>query len=224
MINSDGHSCPTISTSSGGLLSSCVPSVLICLTYGATVHKNSPIVHVQTHGIKLSKENVQELNNLILTLELAKANKDFPSPPQDQALINHIKIQSGLKCLACNYVCRRSNTMDTHWSDEHLGQEQDTADSKVQTIFTKRPRFFVVQPVLKGLGPQNKYCLYLSQFLPQIAKADKVIVSPMGTENEVPALLCITLWHEHLAPFSDAKAWTSSPKPAQASPLKPSQA
>lgn len=175
-------------------------SAFICVTCQAAVHKNSPIVHAQTHGIKLTTQQIQVLNKLITTLPLAKANKDFASPPPDQAPIDLISVQSGTMCLACGYACRKSNRMDTHWSQEHRGQEQDSADCKVQTVFNERPRFFVVQPVLKGLGPQDKYRLYLSQYLPEIAEADKVVIPPIA-ENEVPALLRVTLWHEHLGPF-----------------------
>jgi hypothetical protein len=180
-------------------------SVLVCLTCEAGVHKNSPIVHAQTHGIKLTKQQVQDLNKLIPMLRLAQANKDFPPPRPDQAPIDYIKIQPGLTCLACDYSCRKSNRMDHHWSDDHKGQEQDSADCKVQTIFNERPRFFAVQPVLKGLGPQDKYRLYLTKFLPEIAEADKTIIPPIS-ENEIPALLRVTLWHEHLAPFIKDKA------------------
>jgi hypothetical protein len=49
------------------------------------------------------------------------------------------------------------------------------------------------------------YRLYLKQYGPEITTADKTIAAPVS-ENEVPALLRVTLWHEHLAPFLTDKA------------------
>jgi hypothetical protein len=88
--------------------------------------------------------------------------------------------------------------MDSHWSDMHRYQVKDYSICKVQTIFTRNPKFFVVRPVLKGLSKDDPYRVYLTQFGPEIAEADARLPEAL-TENEVPPLLRVTLWHEHLA-------------------------
>jgi len=93
-------------------------SVLVCVTCGTGVHPSSPIVHAQTHGIRLTKAIVAELNRFIPTLSLAGDNKDFPSPPPSQAPIDIVKVQDGWKCHACGYACRSTSSMDSHWSDD----------------------------------------------------------------------------------------------------------
>jgi hypothetical protein len=99
--------------------------------------------------------------------------------------------------------------MDNHWNTKHkdLGgiAAQDVSVCKVQTFFLSHPKYFAVMPVMKGLGPQDKYRLYLTQLADEVAEADATIV-PAVSENQVPALLQVTLWHEHLATFTTDKA------------------
>jgi len=179
--------------------------VLVCVTCEGGVHKKSPIVHSQTHGIKLTKQHITDLTKLIPTLRLASETTDFVSPPNDQAPIDYIKIQDGLKCNGCSYVCRTPKTMAHHWSNVHKGEgSPDYSKSKVQTVFAKRPKFFSVLPVLTGLASDDMYRLYLSQCLPEITAADQKII-PAISQNEVPPLLRVTLWHEHLERFTKDK-------------------
>ena len=180
-------------------------SVLVCVTCEGGVNSNNTIVHAQMHGIKLTKQEISELNKLIPTLRLAGETKDFPPPPTNQAPVDYIEIQSGLKCHACSYGCRKVNAMNTHWSDDHRDEgSPDYSTCKVQTIFAARANFFVVRPILKGLGADDLYRLYLAQYESEIDLADKSIVPPV-TENEIPPLLRVTLWHEHLAAFTTDK-------------------
>ena len=178
---------------------------LVCVTCQHAVYPNNAVVHGQKHGIKLTKQHIADLNTLVPTLRLATCNKDFPHPPNDQGPVEDIKIKSGRKCNACSHVAGTKNSMDTHWSTEHRGEgSPDSTTCDVQTIFAERPRYFVVLPVLTGLGPDDKYRLYLSQFTSEIATADKTIVPPIA-ESEVPPLLRVTLWHEHLESFTKDK-------------------
>jgi hypothetical protein len=180
-------------------------SVLVCTTCQAGIHKSSAIVHGQTHGVRLTKLQIADLNKLVPTLRLANSTKDFPSPPNDEAPIEHLKVQDGIRCHACTYSCRTANTIEKHWSDNHRDFGRvDHSKCKVQSIFAASPIFFVVRPILSRLAPDDKYRLYLTQFEAEIAEADKHIVPPIS-ENEVPPLLRVTLWHEHLAPYTTDK-------------------
>jgi hypothetical protein len=176
-------------------------SVLVCVTCGTGVHPTSPIVHAQTHGIRLSKPAMAELNRFIPTLSLAGDNKDFPSPPPSQAPMDIVKLQDGLKCHACGYACRSTSSMDSHWSDDHKHEAKDYSFSNVQTVFSRLPVFFAVDPILKGLARDDLYRVYLAQFGPEMAKADASLPRPVS-ENEVSPLLRVTLWHEHLADYT----------------------
>jgi len=181
-------------------------SVIVCVTCQGGVHPKSPIIHAQSHGIKLTKQHISDLNKLIPTLRLASETKDFSSPPNDQAPIDDIQIHKGLQYNSCSYACRMQNPMDNHWSRDHRAEgSPDFSDCKVQTIFASKPKYFTVLPALKGLASDDMYRLYLSQFVPEIALADKVIVPPIS-DKEVPPLLRVTLWHEHLQPFTKDKA------------------
>jgi hypothetical protein len=180
-------------------------SVLVCITCEYAIHQNKAIVHGQTHGIKLTKQHISELNKLIPPLRLANTTKDFPPPPNNQAPIDYIKIEGGIRCHQCDYACRKPSAIESHWSDHHrdIGSP-DYTSCKVQSIFAASPNFFIVRPILKGLAPNDPYRLYLAQFESQIATADKSIIPPIS-ENEVPPLLRVTLWHEHLASLTTDK-------------------
>ena len=97
-------------------------AVLVCVTCEGAVHPKSPVVHAQTHGIKLTKQNIADLTKLLPTLRLATENKDFPHPTDNQAPVDHIKLWDGLQCQACSYCCRSCNMMDSHWSAKHRGE------------------------------------------------------------------------------------------------------
>jgi hypothetical protein len=99
------------------------------------------------------------------------------------------------------YFCRTRNTLDRHWSDHHSALESPKFSLyKVQTIFARMSNFFGVLPILRGLDTNDKYRLYLSQFSAEISTGDLSLALAV-TDHEVPPLLWVTLWHEHLAPF-----------------------
>jgi Pyruvate/2-oxoacid:ferredoxin oxidoreductase delta subunit len=174
-------------------------SVLVCTECEAGVHPKVPVAHAQSHGIKLTKAQIDSLNNAIHFLNLASDTKDLPTRAAYKAPVDYIKIQSGLACKACVYFCPTSHTLESHWTDCHstLGRAE-WSDCQVQTIFARQPNFFAVLPILKGLATDDKYRLYISQFSAEISKGDSSL-APAVSDHEVPPLLRVTLWHEHLA-------------------------
>lgn len=70
----------------------------------------------------------------------------------------------------------------------------------VQQYF-KHSLSFEVTPTLANLDKGNLYELYLKQFTPTLSSTH--IFPPPTSVNEVPPLLKITQWHEHLQTFID---------------------
>ena len=180
-------------------------SILVCKDCGCGVPPKSMIVHLQTHSVKLTKPCLKNLNTFTSMIVFAETSNDFKPPPNDQAPIDYIRIQDGLKCNACRTCAGTTSTMDTHWNIAHkdIGgiSAKDYSKCLVQAIFSQRPTYFSVKPVLKGLGPQDKYRLYLSQLTGELASSDASF-PPAKSDKEVPPLLRVTLWHDHLALFT----------------------
>jgi hypothetical protein len=184
----------------------CNLSIIACTSCEGGVYPKSTIPHVQSHGIKLTKEHISDLTETIPTLNLVTETKFLPSPPHKRAPVDSIRIHEGFLCSLCIYSGRTPATMDSHWSSNHRDQGgADYSQGKVQTIFDRHPQYFTVLPTLKGLGPQDKYRLYLEKFSSEIEIADTTFI-PAISEHEIPPLLRITLWHEHLSKFTNDKA------------------
>lgn len=93
--------------------------------------------------------------------------------------------------------------MATHWSKKHKHKKvaKKTKDVKVQTFFESHPKYFVVSPQLSGPHANSRYELYLTQLVPDLEKNCHEVVPYLASEREIPPLLKVMQWHQHLSSY-----------------------
>jgi Orsellinic acid/F9775 biosynthesis cluster protein D len=181
-----------------------VPQILVCEECESGFTPDSVISHVAGHGIKLSKTEKFQLTGHISSLtNLKSRSEEIPCPAPKSPPIDLLKIEQGYSCKLCSYCCKEYGTMRMHISKTHRDASGTHASNSigvsVQSYFLQRPKFFSVEPLITGLETNDLFRLYLDQVAPEI-EASRVLL-PAATEKEVPPLLRITQWHEHLAPY-----------------------
>jgi hypothetical protein len=183
------------------------PQLLVCTKCQHGIMAPSLITHSNSHNIKLlptDKRNLQAIiNNLTFlddSIEIASPNP--PCPP-----IEGIKVQDGFACDLCSYCCIAVQTMRNHFNDKHKGAlgfpKSNCKPVQVQAFFARRPKFFAVTPSLRGLNKDNLFTKYLQQCAPEIEAL--TILNPPLNANEVPPLLKVTQWHEHLKDYTNTR-------------------
>ena len=168
------------------------------------------------HGVVLTKQQKKALVNWFTNSKGAfiLSAKDLLScPASDETPIPGVEIKKGLKCEAsgCNYCCVSKDTMQGHWKDSHKGQhrrehgwESDLesdfwTSASVQRLLSSS--YFVVNPSLTNTPSGDVYHVYLHQYGPQLQECKTLFLQPTS-EFEIPPLLRITGWHEHLADYT----------------------
>jgi hypothetical protein len=183
------------------------PRLLVCTKCQHGIISTSLITHLKSHNINLlpaDRQNLQTITNnstfLDDSIEIASPNP--PCPP-----IKGIKVQDGFACNLCNYCCIAVQTIRNHFSDKHkdvLGSTKaNSRPAQVQAFFARRPKFFAVTPSLRGLNKDNLFTKYLEQCAPEIEAL--TILNPPLNANEVPPLLKVTQWHEHLKDYTNTR-------------------
>ena len=162
------------------------------------------------HGLKASKDVVIELGKWIklkayLFLSSETAFRDAPGPPLITKPLPILKVNDRLLCSSknCDYACKQLNVMATHWSKKHKHKKvaKKAKDVKVQTFFESHPKYFVVSPQLSGSHADRCYELYLTQLIPDLEKNCHEVVPYLALEREIPLLLKVMQWHQHLSPY-----------------------
>lgn len=157
------------------------------------------------HGLRVSKEVVIELEKWIgleahLFLSSETAFHEAPGPQVTTKPVPILKVEPGLRCTSdnCSYRCLKPGAMATHWSEEHKGKrvKKKSKKVKVQTF----EKYFAVSPSLLGSPANSCYELYLTQLVPDLEKDCHEVVPYLASEREVPPLLKVMQWHEHLSP------------------------
>ncbi|KAF9037916.1 hypothetical protein BJ165DRAFT_1531837 [Panaeolus papilionaceus] len=152
------------------------------------------------HHVQLSPEVWRSALSYLESLGLAKNSDEVVSPPAGVAPLDHLKLFDAFACTACSYICCGERTMRNHWSSCHPGQATGVKSEacKAQAFFGSHPKLFRVSPNL-----QHDQAPLLQVFLKDIAPAidSMVLTTPPMSDNEVPPLLRVTRWHEHLGSF-----------------------
>jgi len=191
------------------------PLLLACRACQKGINIQNGVVHATRkelggHGLKASKDIVIELRKWIklkahLFLSSETAFQDAPGPTLMTKPLPILKVDDGLRCSSknCNYACKRPTTMATHWSKKHKNKKvaKKAKDAKVQTFFETHPRYFVVIPQLSGSHANSRYELYLTQLVPDLEKNCHEVVPYLASEREIPPLLKVMQWHQHLSPY-----------------------
>ena len=180
--------------------------LIVCTKCECGVLPSSLLNHAKEHSIKLMSTEKQDLQTLIANTNFLDDSNEIDTPTPPCPPIEGILIQNGFSCNLCNYCCTGVRTMRNHFSEKHkdaIGFAKNNSKSvKVQALFARRPKYFAVTPSLRGLNDEENglFSIYLRQCVPEI-EALKILIPPI-TENEVPPLLKVTQWHEHLKDYT----------------------
>ncbi len=192
------------------------PLLLVCRACLKGINIQNSISHVTGkedggHCLRVRKEIIIELKEWIkwkahLFLSSTTAFRDAPSSAYTPRALPILKVfENALQCTSkeCSHCCLRPNAMATHWSQEHRGKRTKTKSKTVavQTFFESHPRYFIVNPHLSGLPANSLYELYERQLVPEMEEECEQVVPYLASEREIPPLLKIMQWHQHLAPY-----------------------
>ena len=182
------------------------PLLIVCSTCQQGLYPNSALKHAKSkHKIPFNKKQKKSIQVILDKPSIIKMPDQtvppiYPCPP-----IDGLEQKRGFICTLCDHCCVEKSSMQQHFSVKHKGSfHTPKRDSKAVTVqaFTPRTRaYFRVHPVLSGMSQDNLFTVYLKQHVPLIDSLH--LLNPPLDHNEVPPLLKVTQWREHLAPFID---------------------
>lgn len=173
------------------------PTQLItCSKCSCGISPSLAISHVNQHRIKLTKAERKKIQSIIDHGNFAKQSSEVDFPPFPCSPVEGITVQDGFICNLCNFCCPSDRTMMTHFSTMHKGSKSNSNTASIQAYFAYRPKYFPVVPCLRGLNKDDLFAIYLQQCAPEIEALK--ILNPPRSPHEVPPLLKVTQWHEHL--------------------------
>lgn len=187
-----------------------IHKTLHCLTCLAALLPAHAKAHLTAHEIVITVAETIDLLRLCAENQVLTSTDDFESPSADKAPVEGLAIHNeGYSCSVCSYCSTTIGSFDNHWSANH---SQNNAPARisytiksVQTFFLGRPRkYFSVLPSLASLPDHDLFALYLTQQVPKLHTIAPV--NPPTDIREVPPLLQVMLWHEHLQDFITSKS------------------
>lgn len=182
-----------------------LPHIPTSLLIGCTkclqgVLASSLIAHAKGHKITLLQTEIRDLKTIMGSQKYVDDSRLVPSPDSPCPPIEGIQTVDGFACNLCSYCCVTPNTLMTHFGSVHKGapghSKANSKSVKVQAFFSRRPKYFAVTPSLRGLSENDLFTVYLQQYATEIDSLQ--ILNPPLNVNEVPPLLKLTQWHEHL--------------------------
>ena len=179
------------------------PELLACTQCLCGIPPASVLKHADSHGIEITRAEKRTLTEWMSSRKLAKRSEDLTTPPPNSSPISGLKIFTGHACTLCRFCACEPLTIQKHLSQEHhnrAGTWQENCKAvSLQAFFRTRPCYFAVKPALAGLMLTDLYRLYLEQIAPPIDESQRV--NPPQDPHEVPPLVRMMGWHEHLAPY-----------------------
>jgi len=155
------------------------------------------------HDIVLTRSTQCSLQKILHEGNFKAQSTDVESPKHPSAPFDGLMIQNGFKCNICSYCSISLRTMANHHSSKHKGAQgsskENSEDAEVQAFFSKHPKYFAVISSLHGLEENDLFAIYLKNEVPKIEGFKHS--NPPLTVNEVPPLLKLMQWHQHLAPY-----------------------
>jgi hypothetical protein len=182
------------------------PLLIVCSTCQLGLHPNSAINHAKSkHRIPLNMHVKKSIQVVLDKPSIIKKPGETVPPTYPCPAIDGLEQKKGFICTLCNHCCGEKSSMRQHFSVKHKGSyhtaETDSKEVTVQVFSLQNRAYFQVNPVLSGMSQDNLFTVYLKQHVPLIDSLH--LLNPPLDHNEVPPLLKVTQWHEHLAPFID---------------------
>jgi hypothetical protein len=161
------------------------------------------ITHSSGHRIKLLPAEKESLKKITDNSSFLDDSDELLSPTPPCPPIEGILVQDGFSCNLCSHCCTGLRSMQTHFSAKHKGvpgyAKANSKPVQVQALFSQRPTYFAVIPILRGLNQDDLFTVYLQQCAPEIDNLR--ILNPPLNPNEVSPLLKVMQWHEHLKDY-----------------------
>lgn len=174
--------------------------LLVCTKCQHGINASSLISHPNGHDINLLPAEKRNLQNVMNHSSFLTDSSPLSIPTPPCPPIEGIHVQNGIACNICNYCSISFGTMQQHFSQKHKDvpgfAKENSKAVQVQALFSRRPKYFAVIPSLHGHNEDDLFTVYLQQCAPEI-EALRVLNPPLNA-NEVPPLLKITQWHNHL--------------------------
>ena len=187
--------------------------VLACIACQKGIKPSNALSHAKSkpHKLRISKQRQAEITAWIKNAgKMADHTRDLPKVhPQGEKPVEGLPVFKGFSCTECAYCCRKTRMHDSHWSKHHRNHGSPAAmnrdDADVQTYFKNTPKYFSVNPVLKGTTARSIIRLYVNQHSKDVASFLSDTILPPISPLEVPPLLQETQWHSHLRRFLHSK-------------------
>jgi hypothetical protein len=189
-------------------------AVLACIACKKGIKPSNALSHAKSklHKLRISKERQAEITAWIQNAgdTLADHTRDLPKVlPQGEKPVGGLEVLKGISCTECAACYKKENAHDSHWSKHHRNNGSSAAADRefadVQTHFKHSPKYFSVNPVLRGTTARSIIHLYVNQHSKDVASFLSDDIMPPISPLEVPPLLQETQWHSHLRRFLHSK-------------------
>ena len=182
------------------------PLLIVCSTCQLSLQPNLAISHAKSkHQIPLKKDEKKSIQAVLNKPSIIKKPSDITPPKYPCPPIDGLEQKKGLICTVCHYCCCEKGSMNQHFSKHHRSSNHTSntgsKPATVQVFSSQNRAYFQVLPVLSGMSQDNLFTIYLEQVAPLIDSLH--LFNPPLDHNEVPPLLKVTQWHEHLAEYID---------------------
>jgi hypothetical protein len=179
------------------------PQFVACQECKVGMNAKVALKHAKDHKIVLSKAQHEAAAAYLETMDLATEKDKLPPPPPHSAPIDGLAIRQGLKCAHCPYCVVATLTMKSHFSNDHRGMQgtylDNSGPASIQSYFAAtRSPLFAVDTVRIGLASDDLYLAYIDQHAPMFERSK--LINKALSSTDVPPLLRVMLWHEHLEP------------------------
>ncbi|PPR05282.1 hypothetical protein CVT26_011477 [Gymnopilus dilepis] len=194
-----------------------VPQFVACTVCKQGVPPKSVIDHVKSHLRKLKHKDFRPLQEWLNLHRLAATNKDLPLPITIRPAFEALRIHKGYTCAKCSFCGTTDESMRIHCSNVHrisTNWNKTIHTAQLQTFFPSNQIYFPVQDAIANgfnvtESQDNIINAYIKQILPTLAIPSDALLQP-SSDLELPPLLRITQWHQHLATYIASRSATNS--------------
>ena len=176
-----------------------------------TIHLPTRMLHhLESHGLKLrTDEHFRLFEQALQEFDVSQTENIAPptplGPPVECLKVTH----GGYCCNHCSYCVPTQGSFKNHWSSSVHKNDKGSHTSahhrgSIQTFYYPTWQcWFEVNPALAGLSPLDPFSVYLTTESTRFIKT----LNPSPTHvREIPPLLKLTGWQEHLHPYIQTKA------------------
>jgi hypothetical protein len=165
--------------------------------------------HIKTHGIEVKTKDQQlQFAQAIAEFDVCKT-WDVQLPAPCGPPVECLKVtKDGYCCNHCRYCVPTYKSFCRHWSSTVHENDKGLSSAtyhlgSIQTFFgSNQQKWFEVTPALAGLSTLDPFVVYLKTEAPRFVKT---LNEPPTHVREVPPLLNVTGWHQHLAEHIKSK-------------------